>query len=129
METRVEEEEESGRSGRGRVKKQEVSRLMHLGAILLTSAHEAASVRCRRKTKCTRKCVNKKKKRAAVTHFLCPPESWRQFASFHSVVLFISAADNCVYDQESLYFVLLSVFLFSFVTLVFLHFILKKSIK
>lgn len=41
--------------------RQEVSRLMHPGAILLTSTQAATSVRCRPKTKCTRKRVMKKR--------------------------------------------------------------------
>lgn len=42
--------------------RQEVIYLMYLWAIFLTSAHNTISVRCLRKTKCTRKFVNKKEK-------------------------------------------------------------------
>lgn len=94
------------RSGPGRVKRQEVSRLMHLGAILLTWAH-------RRRFERRSVAENVWTKRgAAIIHFLSaqsrqlylrPPESWRHFAFFFCISIHLltyftylpgAAADN-----------------------------------
>lgn len=59
---------------------------MYLWAIFLTSVHNTVSVRCLRKTKCTRKFVNKKKATQIYFSSLTnmnyphPPESSEQFA-------------------------------------------------
>lgn len=104
-ETKVkEEEEQSGSSGPGRVKRQEVGRLMRLGAVLLTSV-DARRLRCAaaERLKCTRKCVREKTAprplaSSPLTHvnYLRPPQRRRHFALFHSFVcLFILFTRRC----------------------------------